>query len=151
MELYEMCVSDIIEDLGQFIVVKEVTSKINLCILIRPVISGRGVTEWHRRMCVWCVRVQCQTWWTTRATHWIYSWTFWSIFVELVLQLSIYMFYWSLYSCSFDSVPFLTLFVWQHIIYFTLVINYFSEKKLISVFVFTLKVVSISGFHILKY
>lgn len=30
-------------------------------------------------------------------------------------------------------VPFLTLFVWQHIIYFTLEINYFSENSLKSV------------------
>ena len=35
-----------------------------------------------------------------------------------------------LYSYSFDIVPFLTLFVWQHIIYFTLEINYFSENEL---------------------
>lgn len=32
-------------------------------------------------------------------------------------------------SYTFDIVPFLTLFVWQHIIYFTLEINYFSENR----------------------
>lgn len=35
---------------------------------------------------------------------------------------------------SLDIVPFLTLFVWQHIVYFTLEINYFSENKFKSVF-----------------
>lgn len=36
----------------------------------------------------------------------------------------------SICSYSFEVVPFLTLFEWQNIIYFTLEINYFSENRL---------------------
>ncbi len=69
-----VCVSDVTEDLGQFIAMKVVCciigekKKHNLCLQTRPVICGVKVTD--RKL-----RVQGQTERTARRTHWIYSWT----------------------------------------------------------------------------
>ncbi len=61
--------------------------------------------------------------------HLIYSWIlFWTALEPDSAHTTCYST--DLCSYRFDIVPFLTLFLWQHIIYFILEINYFSENRL---------------------